>query len=204
MQLKVKICGIRTQAGALAAYEGGADFIGLNFVPSSRRRITPEDAAKIVALLPKKRGMKIVGIFQDQELGYIKELAQSVPLDYVQLHGAESPAFCGQVGLPVIKAFGLQPGFDISEALSSLDKYHVEVYLIDRADQGQGSPLNPESVKSLMVHFPIMLAGGLNLENVTQTINAVRPLALDVASGVETNGDIDTRKIRDFLTLAKL
>ena len=203
MQLKVKICGIRTLAGALAAYKAGADFIGLNFVPSSRRRITPDEAAKIVASLPKKRRIKIVGVFQDQKLSYIKEIAQSVPLDYVQLHGGESPAFSNKVGLPVIKAFGLQPDFDIGKALLALGKYRVEVYLIDRLDQGQGEPLDPGSVKGLAVHFPIMLAGGLNLENITQTMTAVRPFAIDAASGVETDGEMDPQKILSFVKIAK-
>ena len=203
MQLKVKICGIRTAADALAAHDAGSDFIGLNFVNTSRRRVTPEDAAKIVASLPKKRETKIAGVFQDQPLSYIKEVAQIVSLDYVQLHGAESPDFCAQVGLPVIKAFGLQPDFDISEALRTLGEYKVEVYLIDRAAQGRGLPLNPESVKSLAAHFPIMLAGGLNLENVNEIITAARPFAVDVASGVETDDKVDAEKLVSFLKMAK-
>lgn len=203
MQLKVKICGIRTQSGALAAYKAGADFIGLNFVPSSRKRVTPEEAEKIVSSLPKKRAIKIVGVFQDQTLSYIKELTQSVPLDYVQLHGSESPAFCDKIGLPIIKAFGLESDFDVSKTLSALGKYDVEVYLIDRLDQGRGEPLNCIKVQSLAGHFPIMLAGGLNLENLTQTITAVHPFAIDVASGVETNGKTDFQKIRSFLEMAK-
>jgi phosphoribosylanthranilate isomerase len=203
MQLKVKICGIRTLAGALAAYKAGADFIGLNFVPTSRRKVTLEEAEKIVRSLPNKRAIKIVGVFQNQQLSYIKDVTQRVPLDYVQLHGTEPAAFSNGVGLPVIKAFGLEPEFDISKALLALSKYKVEAYLIDRLHQGQGAPLNPDSVRGLASHFPIMLAGGLNLENVVSTITVVRPFAIDVASGVESDGETDSQKIISFVKLAK-
>ncbi len=203
MRPKVKICGIRTQASALTAFRAGADFIGLNFVPSSRRRVTPEQAEKIVRALPKKRAIKIVGIFQNQELSYINKLAQSVPLDYVQLHGDESPAFSDEIGMPVIKAFGLEPDFDVSKALLIMGEYKVQVYLIDRLNQGQGAPPNLSKVKNLAVHFPMMLAGGISLKDIPQIITSVRPFAIDVASGVETNGEMDDQKITSFLKMAK-
>jgi phosphoribosylanthranilate isomerase len=203
MRPKVKICGIRTESSAVAACRAGADFIGLNFVPASRRKVTPEQARSIAGCLPPGRQTRVVGIFQDQELEYINEVAEFVGLDIVQLHGGESPEFVSRVDLPVIKAFGLDADFNVSDALSSMSGYKVETYLIDRSAQGKGEPLNLHRVGQLTSRFPIMLAGGICESDIPQILERSRPYGIDVASGVETDGEIDDLKVVSFLTTAR-
>ena len=102
---KVKICGIRSVESALAAVDAGADFLGFNFVPTSKRYIDPSVAKTIVDAVKDK--VQVVGVFQDVDAKTITKICSLLSLDFVQLHGKETPAFCREIKIPVIKAFAL-------------------------------------------------------------------------------------------------
>lgn len=201
MSVRVKICGIRSLEGAKAALDAGTDFIGFNFIPTSRRCISEERALEIADALRGK--IVLVGVFQNQPLAFINETIGAVGLDYVQLHGDEDNAFCRNVGAKVIKAFRLPSNPQSDETSSLMKRYAVEYYMVDRQVQGSGSMLDLEHLAILAKEFPLFVAGGLTPQNVAEVARIVRPFAVDVASGIETEGREDTQKIKRFIQEAK-
>lgn len=192
MSVKVKICGIRSIEAANVAIEAGADFLGFNFVEKSRRYISPAEAAKIINLLRGK--VKIVGIFQDADVDYLNNLALNPGLDFAQLHGSEDNEYINNVGISVIKFITLddQP-----------DKIKADYFLIDRPERGKGKLVDFKKAAQLSASYPIFYAGGLNPANVADVIEKVRPFAVDVAGGIETDGNQDIEKIKLFIGNAK-
>jgi len=198
--MKIKICGIRTIESAKVAVEAGADFIGFNFVPSSGRKIKPSLAVEILKQLPENLSTKIVGIFKDQTINDIKKIIATVPLDYVQLHGKETPEFCASLKFPIIKTFNLEANFDPEYVIFIMRKYSfVDLFLLDRAIQGQGDKLNLSSIIRLSKDTRFLLAGGISLDNIKEYENIPKLYGVDVAGGVETHGQLDTIKIRKLL-----
>ncbi|MBI2430921.1 MAG: phosphoribosylanthranilate isomerase [Candidatus Levybacteria bacterium] len=193
--MKVKICGIRTIEAAIAAVEAGADFLGFNFVPTSRRRIEVDIARQIAKEVKEK--IYIVGVFQNQDIEKIEDIVEYVGLGFVQLHGDESPAYVEQVKTKVIKVFN-------SKTINTMSRYSDCMYLLDRDKQGEGEMIDLEKARVTAKKFSLFLAGGLTPENVKDAIEKVRPYAVDVASGVETNGEQDLEKIKLFIERAKV
>lgn len=191
MSVKVKICGIRTINAAKATIDAGADFLGFNFVPTSSRFIDPAKALKIIKVIRGK--IKIVGVFQNERLEKVIQLAKDLQLDFVQLHGQENNDYINKIGLPAIKAVRID------------DKVNLKTpyILIDRNEQGKGQMINLEKAAKLAVKFPIFLAGGLTPDNVATVIKQVKPFAVDVAGGIETDGRQDLQKIKEFIKKAK-
>lgn len=171
---QVKVCGIRTLESAQTAVDAGADFLGFNFVPTSKRYIKPEVAKKIISQI--KSNVKIVGVFQNAKTDYINKIAKLLDLDFVQLHEKR-----------IIK--------------STKDK--TTYLLVDRKTQGVGKLPNLKESKALAKSSEIFFAGGLNLDNVEEVIKKVHPFAVDVAGGIETNGLQDNKKIKKFITIVK-
>lgn len=201
MSIKVKICGIRTVEAALAAIDSGADYLGFNFVPSSRRFIKPGQALEIINKI--KGRAKIVGVFQNADLAIINHLIKRLDLDLVQLHGRESEEYCRRVKGSVIKAFGLPPTFSVRDILGTMLRYSVDMYLVDREKRGEGKIIDLERARKLSQKFPLIFSGGLTVENVGKVTKAVLPHGVDVAGGVETDGAHDIQKIRTFIKNAK-
>lgn len=205
MQAKLKLCGIRTIESACVAAACEVDFIGLNFTKTSRRRVEVGEARDIIAGVPDPGRLKLVGVFQNQLVSEVNEVARALRLDYVQLHGSETPAYCKRILVPIIKAFPLAPAFDPQVALESMEEYSmVSIYLVDRYQQGVGDALDVEKVKILTQHFPIMLAGGITIGNALKTIEYAQPFAIDMASGIETNGIVDIEKVKEIAKLVKV
>lgn len=192
MNIKVKICGIRSLEIAEAAIMAGADFLGFNFVPASKRYISPSDAAKIIRVIERK--VKIVGIFQNARINEVNKIASGLELDYIQLHGNENNEYINKVGLPVIKFITLddQP-----------EKIRADYFLLDRPKREKGKMVDLEKAHILAASFPLFYAGGLTPDNVSMVIKRVTPFAVDVASGIETNGIQDINKIKEFVKNAK-
>lgn len=201
MNTKVKICGIRSLKAAQVAFNEGADFLGLVFVPNHRHTINPNVAKAIRKNLKGK--INLVGLFQNHTLKEIKQKIKDYDLDYVQLHGEETPEFINQINLKVIKAFKLPGEFDSEKTKKNMGQFKVDYYLLDRVKTGEGPMLNLEKAYYLSKQFPLIFAGGLNPENVTSVIAKVKPQIVDVASGVETDGEEDLNKIRLFIKNAK-
>lgn len=198
---KIKFCGITTMPDAERAVAAGAWALGLNFWPRSPRRCDPAVAAEIAAAL--KRRLEIVGVFVNPSLDELAWQADSVGLTMVQLHGDEGPAFCAEAarrtGCKVIKAMRVRSGADI-QALSS---FHTDYHLLDSYAPGRpggtGETFAWELARAHRGTPPLILSGGLNPDNVGDAIAAVRPFAVDVASGVETRpGHKDPDKLLAF------
>jgi phosphoribosylanthranilate isomerase len=195
--VRVKICGIKRIEDALAAVEAGAHAIGLNFWRPGRRYVAPEVARVIARALPPF--VARVGVFADEDPERIREIAALCGLDALQLHGSESPEFCRQFDRPVIKAIkvrGLQ-------SVTGLGGYHVAALLLDAHVPGEmggtGRAFDWTLVARAKEAGPVILSGGLTPENVGDAIQAAQPYAVDVASGVETDGRKDPAKIRAFV-----
>ncbi len=199
--MKTKICGIQSVKDARIVMQAGAHYIGLNFVPSSKRRVTIDVAHQIIRFIRlTPSDIKIVGVFQNQTSDYVNMLADNLGLDFVQLHGNETPTYCTQIEKPIIKVFSLDADFNVEDTLRFMQQYHVAHYLIDRKIQGSGDMLSVVPLKDLAKQIPFFLAGGLTPENIQAIVLAVKPYGVDVAHGVESDGVIDEGKIKKFVS----
>ena len=198
---KVKICGLMEPVHVKAAVEAGADAIGFVFADSSRR-VTIEKAKELALDIPDN--VLKIGVFVDASQEEMTQAFQEVPLDFIQFHGHESPELIESIGLPSIRALSVSSVEDVSKAA----KYKTNYYLFDAPgtiykggsgvtfDWGylQGSRISPDQ---------LILAGGLNVENVGEAINRVKPFMVDVSSGVELNKKKDTALIQAFVRAVK-
>jgi phosphoribosylanthranilate isomerase len=183
-------------AAAVVAAAAGTDAIGLVFAPS-RRQVTVSQARQIVAALPPF--VTKVGVFVDDDPAHVREIADAVHLDAVQLHGVESPEYAAALGLPVVKAIRMRD----RTSVEAMRGYRVSAFLLDSFESdlagGTGKAFNWDLAAGLRASAPLILAGGLTAENVQPALQAVRPYAVDVSSGVETDGRKDHGKIREFI-----
>lgn len=201
MSVKVKICGIRTIDAAKVAVAAGVDYLGLNFVPTSKRYISKQQAKEIVNV--SAVNIPIVGIFQNENIDVVNNLIDEVGLDFAQLHGDEDMEYIKKIKTKVIKAFRLAANNTADDIIEEMKKYSVDYFLIDREVQGQGGIVDLEKAQVIAKNFPVFFAGGLNPENVAEIINTVKPFGVDVAGGIETNGIEDLNKIKEFIKNAK-
>lgn len=196
----VKICGLRDLETALFAARAGADALGFVFAPG-RRQVTPAQAKEIIRALPP--GVEKIGVFVDAPLRELQETARFCRLDTVQLHGAESPEYCRLAGLPVIKAFRVGEG----DWAGTVGRYAVKAVLLDTCEPGRaggtGQTFDWLLAGKLAYAGGIILAGGLNAQNVQEAIRIAQPDGVDVSSGVETDGRKDRAKIEEFIKKAK-
>ena len=200
---KVKICGITNPEDALTAVEAGADALGFVFYKESPRHIFPEEAARIISLLPPF--VQAVGLFVNEDPEIVNQVSRQCRLGLVQLHGDETPDYCRQIDQRVIKAFRirtltcLDPVADFRLSGCLLDAYSPSFY------GGTGTSFNWEIAQEAVQRgHKIVLAGGLTPDNVAEAIRQVRPYAVDVSSGVESApGRKDTDKVRQFIRNAK-
>lgn len=197
--IRIKICGITNLEDELLAVELGADALGFIFYPKSPRYIAPEVARQIIAQLPPF--VTSVGVFVDEEAGVVQELAARVGLDWVQLHGQESPDYCHNLGRRVIKGFRIKD----ESSLKDLEPFRdaVQALLLDTYKKGQvggtGESFDWRLAREAKKYGRIVLAGGLTPENVAQAIEIARPDAVDTASGTEAApGKKDPEKLRAF------
>lgn len=203
--VRVKICGLTNSADAQLCAKLGAHAIGLNFYPESPRAVSPFTAEKIIRELPPF--VSTVGIFVNWAPKAVIALSQALRLDFAQLHGDETPQVVAEVAtkIAVIKALRVGP----EDGLPRLAKYRAaSAFLLD-ADKvgefgGTGETTNWVLAHKASLSHRIILAGGLSPLNVAEAITAVRPYAVDVASGVESRpGKKDPGKLRAFFELVK-
>lgn len=201
---KVKICGVTTRDDALAACDAGADLLGLNFAPEAKpkgRYLDPDAAAALVEELPPF--VTTVAVTVNESPKRLLEYLTFV--DYAQLSGGEPVQTCAALGGRGLKAFRLRPGF----AVDSMWAYPCRAYLLDAyvpgSHGGTGATCDWALARRIVeAGRPIMLAGGLNPDNVAEAVRTVRPYAVDVAGGVEgAPGKKDHEKLRSFIRNAK-
>lgn len=193
----VKICGITNLEDALAAVEAGADALGFIFAPS-KRRVTPECAAEIVRQLPEQ--VSAAGVFVDETEANILRIAEQVGLSWIQLHGQETPEMCARIGqsYKVIKAVKVDPQGNLrSEIDYPAWKLLLDTYLPGMSG-GSGQTFNWEILRNFDPER-VIVAGGLNPENVSDLLSHYQPFGIDVGSGVEAfPGKKDPQKLQRF------
>lgn len=201
--IKIKICGITNPEDALLAIEYGADALGFIFYRQSRRYVTPEKAKSIIDQLPPL--ILKIGVFVDEEAETILKTVNECRLDGIQLHGNESPEFCSKFRRRVIK--GLRPQRE--DEIANIEEYKVDAFLLDSyhpdMEGGTGTAFDWElAVAAKMFGVPVILAGGLNPENVADAVRLVKPYGIDVASGIESfQGKKDPEKLKEFIEQAR-
>lgn len=193
----VKICGIRTLEEARVVQLAGAAAYGQVFAPSPRR-ISPDDAARINRSI--SGGIIKVGVFVDETLETVKQVARECKLDIIQLHGREPREYLAELNYPVIKAFSVQ--YPITP--DNLQGWKAWAFLLDAYSPGRrggaGQVIDPDLLEFLGNFDNIILAGGLRPGNVARAIRLYQPMGVDVSSGVEyPRGGKDPAAINRFM-----
>ncbi|MES2604852.1 MAG: phosphoribosylanthranilate isomerase [Pseudomonadota bacterium] len=185
IRTRVKICGITRVEDALAAVRAGADAIGLVFYAKSSRAVTIEQAKSILRALPPL--VSTLGLFVNASKAEVEAVLAQVPLDLLQFHGDETPAYCAGFARPYVKALRMKPDVDFYAFAG--DFQQARGLLLDAWDAdhfgGTGKTFDWERVSPTAGSSRIILAGGLNPANVAKAITTLRPWAVDVSSGVE-------------------
>ena len=195
--IPVKICGITSLEDAEMVINYGASAIGMIFYRESPRYVDPEKIKEWISTIPKE--VKRVGVFVNDKRKKINTIVEELHLDYIQLHGEESPEYCDNMIKPVIKAFRV--GTDFNQSV--LDNFQVYAFLFDTYQAGTpggtGKRFNLDLIADLNTDTPIILSGGLNSKNINKVIETVQPSAIDVNSSVESK-----RGIKDEVKVKKL
>ncbi len=197
---RVKLCGITSLEDARICAEHHPWALGLIFVPHTARRVKLGVAAEIAGEL--RRRTEIVGVFQNATLDHVTRTAEHVGLSIVQLHGDEGPSYCGEVarrtGAKVMKAVRVRT----REEVRSLRAFHTDFHMLD--GPGNGEPFDWSLARELRADVSLVVAGGLTPSNVGSAIEATKPFAVDVASGIEASPGVkDPEKVAAFVRAAE-
>jgi phosphoribosylanthranilate isomerase len=211
MAVKVKICGVTDHAAADAAAEAGASFIGVVFFPASPRHVEPDRAAEIFEFLPA--GVARVGLFVDADDQQLHQALAEVRLDYLQLHGQESPARVEEIrqefGIPVIKALGVAAAADLNAALAydgvaDLLLFDAKPPPAANRPGGLGAAFDWSLLSGRRWRSPWFLAGGLTATTVPDAIQRSGARLVDVSSGVELAAGVkDAALVKSFIAAAQ-
>lgn len=190
---KIKLCGLSRPCDIQAANEIGPEYIGFVFASKSKRYVAPEKAAELKALL--RPGIQAVGVFVREAPETVVRLLEDGIIDMAQLHGGEDEAYLNRLrqltSKPIIQAFRIQNPADIVKAEES----SADFVLLD-SGAGTGTTFDWKLIQN--IRRPYFLAGGLSPDNVTDAVARLSPYAVDVSSGIETEGLKDQRKMAAF------
>ncbi|MBU2538737.1 MAG: phosphoribosylanthranilate isomerase [Proteobacteria bacterium] len=194
---RIKVCGMREIAEVAAVVAAGVDAIGLIFVKKSLRYIDPDRAREIVGKLPPF--VDAVGVFVDQDAVEVNEIVRYCGLTMVQLHGAESPAYCSEIACRVMKAFRVRESMtteDLAPYAGMVSGFLFDTFH-EKMAGGTGQTFDWHLLEKLTPPRPVILAGGLTPANVGEAVRQVRLFAVDLNSGVEFEpGRKDIDKVR--------
>lgn len=187
---KIKICGLTREQDALYCAEKGADYLGFIFVPSTPRFIEPEKAAAITTKIRERENRpRLVGVFRDASIDYMREIASLAGLDAVQLHGTETDEDIRAIGLPAIKTFRV--GDTLPDTTSHPS---AEWFLFDTFDERRIGGTGRRFDWSLLAVYPrekpFFVSGGLTPDSVAAAVSLVRPDGIDISSGLEAEPGI--------------
>jgi phosphoribosylanthranilate isomerase len=195
----IKICGITNTEDAMVAADLGADAIGFVFAPSPRQ-ISPDKAREIIMALPSR--VQTVGVFVDEDSEKVTSTASICRLDLLQFHGKESADYCGRFGQRIIKAVRVESQSDLegcSEYQGVVDAFLLDTY-VPGQQGGTGLTFDWNLAVEAKRFGRIILAGGLNPDNVAAAVTAVRPYAVDASSGLEQKPGVkDHEKMASFI-----
>ncbi len=207
MTIRTKICGITSVEDALNVCNAGADALGLVFYAKSPRNVSAEKAANICKEVPPF--ITTVGLFLDAPSDFVNEILKTVPLDLLQFHGSESPEYCESFNRPYIKAVGMKEFLQADDFEASFKKYadqypQAKGFLVDSHGAGKaggtGETFNWKKIPQ-NIDKPIILAGGLDPENIAEAIQTATSIyGVDLSSGVESApGKKDKQKIEALM-----
>jgi len=199
---RIKICGLTREADVDAAVAAGADAIGFVFYPPSPRYVTAQRAAELVQRIPPF--VDVVGLFVNESPERVLAACAALPLNVLQFHGDEDAAYCRQFARPYLRAARVRPGFDLVEFARSFPD--ARGLLLDAFVEGYGGGGHVFDWTLIPPGLPgyLVLSGGLNADNVGAAIKQVRPVAVDVSSGVEMGKGIkDHSKIAAFVVAVR-
>jgi phosphoribosylanthranilate isomerase len=218
--MKIKICGMRDSENALVAAEAGADFLGFVFVEGVRRQLLPPQGRAIIERYRhelshasdrrgRSRNPRLVGLFRNQSADWVRRVVEECGLDIAQLNGDEDFAYGKSVGVRVLRQVRVKSGEPASSVRSRVDRslQAGEMVLLDRDDPrvpgGGGVPFDWDAAREIGGLPDVLLGGGLNPDNVKSAIDRVKPWGVDVSSGVETAGQKDPDRIRQFVAAVR-
>lgn len=191
---KIKLCGLRRSEDILAANELKPDYIGFVFAKKSRRYVSPSEAYRLKSMLVP--GIEAVGVFVDESVDTVYEYLSRGIIDIAQLHGHEDDDYIRKLKAltdkPVIKALKVESKEDIEVANQSV----ADMVLLD-GGAGDGKTWEWSLIKC--IKRPYFLAGGLDVSNIEEAVNVLKPYAVDVSSGIETDGVKDPDKMKRFV-----
>ncbi len=205
--IKVKVCGITNAEDALAAVEAGADALGFIFYEKSPRYVVPAVAANIIAELPPL--VTPVGVFVNEGLATVRSIMDTCGLAMAQLHGDENVSYCRELARPAMKALRLRDRGSLLALAEYQGRGGVRGFVLDTFSElsygGTGQITDWGLAAEVAKSTPILLAGGLTPDNVTEAIRTVRPYGVDVSSGVESApGKKDHAKMRAFVDAVRV
>lgn len=205
--IKVKVCGITNAADALAAVEAGADALGFIFYEKSPRYVVPAVAANIIAELPPL--VTPVGVFVNEGLATVRSIMDTCGLAMAQLHGDENVSYCRELARPAMKALRLRDRGSLLALAEYQGRGGVRGFVLDAFSElsygGTGQITDWGLAAEVAKSTPLLLAGGLTPDNVTEAIRTVRPYGVDVSSGVESApGKKDHAKMRAFVDAVRV
>ncbi|PKO91197.1 MAG: phosphoribosylanthranilate isomerase [Betaproteobacteria bacterium HGW-Betaproteobacteria-10] len=199
---RIKICGLTRQADVDAAVAAGADAIGFVFYPASPRYVTPQQAAVLARRIPPF--VDIVGLFVNASPEVVRDVCAAIPINILQFHGDEDAAYCRQFARPYLRAARVRPELDLVEFAGSFSD--ARGLLLDAFVDGYGGGGHVFDWTLIPPNLPgfLVLSGGLTAANVGDAIERVRPVAVDVSSGVEMSKGIkDHSKIAAFVAAVR-
>ncbi len=195
---KIKLCGLSRPCDIEAANRLKPEYIGFVFLPKSRRYVTYERAKELKSMLSPE--IKAVGVFVDESPQMVAQLLNDGIIDIAQLHGSEGEDYIklmrNLANKPIIKAFRIKLWDDIARAEESSADYIL-------LDSGMGTGIQFDWNLIQSIKRPYFLAGGLDCGNVCEAIKKLRPYAVDVSSGIETNGLKDKEKMAEFVAMVR-
>ena len=194
----VKICGLRRACDIEAANELRPDYVGFVFANGSKRYVSPEEAKVLRSMLDP--GISAVGVFVDADPSFIKDILDSGTIDMIQLHGNEDGGYIDRLrsssSAPIVKAFRIGDGMDVDEIMSC----PADHIMLD-SGAGTGNVFDWNMIENM--NRPYFLAGGLSADNVEEAIERLHPFAVDVSSGIETDGFKDKTKMAAFVAAVR-
>ena len=203
---KIKICGLKLKNDFEFVASLNVDYAGIIFVENVKRQISTTEAEKISDVVNKiNNPPKLVGLFADQKLEYIKKIYHRYGLDYVQLCGSENEEFLNELDIPFIKQIKLKNDINFKQIFNQIEfvKSIGGLVSIDTYKEGHyggsGELINLSDAKKIINKYKVFLSGGLNSDNITNIIETIKPWAVDVSSGVELNNKKNICKIEKFV-----
>jgi len=202
---RIKFCGITRIQDMQLAVSLGVDAVGLVFASDSPRAVDVQQACTLISHCGPF--VSVVGLFMDQDASTIKNIIKRVPLNMLQFHGCETESFCTGFGLPYLKSVAMGTSKDVNACLNDHAYKTASALLLDGNECGQpgGSGKIFDWSKVPALSRPVIVAGGLDADNVISCIQQVNPYAVDVSSGIESaKGEKDMIKMRDFVQSVRI